>query len=201
MCKYVRLIKAANLKLEATTLLEVISFLKIDRGILHYKYKISMIICLWVIIVIIDDNMWHDQGGLSHIFFLFIAWTILEKKRWRTGFLPILNEKQQNKTKPKKKKKLRDNFFPSTGHKIKRNYRFFFLFMSDAHHGINSSTQKYQSTQSSVVLTSCRQDSGSPPFWSRPSSLKISYYEMSCSQKIENCRYYIISNARTLTIV
>ena len=29
--------------------------------------------------------------------------------------------------------------------------------MSDAHHGINSSTQKYQSTQSSVVLTSCRQ--------------------------------------------
>ena len=41
---------------------------------------------------------------------------------------------------------------------------FFFLFMSDAHHGINSSTQKYQSTQSSVVLTSCRQDSGSPPF-------------------------------------
>ena len=39
-----------------------------------------------------------------------------------------------------------------------------FLFMSDAHHGINSSTQKYQSTQSSVVLTSCRQDSGSPPF-------------------------------------
>ena len=25
---------------------------------------------------------------------------------------------------------------------------FFFLFMSDAHHGINSSTQKYQSTQS-----------------------------------------------------
>ena len=43
-------------------------------------------------------------------------------------------------------------------------YFFFFLFMSDAHHGINSSTQKYQSTQSSVVLTSCRQDSGSPPF-------------------------------------
>ena len=41
---------------------------------------------------------------------------------------------------------------------------FFFLFMSDAHHGINSSTQKYQSTPSSVVLTSCRQDSGSPPF-------------------------------------
>ena len=41
---------------------------------------------------------------------------------------------------------------------------FFFLFMSDAHHGINSSTQKYQSTQSSVVLTSCRQDIGSPPF-------------------------------------
>ena len=41
---------------------------------------------------------------------------------------------------------------------------FFFLFMSDAHHGINSSTQKYQSTQSSVVLTSCRQDSDSPPF-------------------------------------
>ena len=40
----------------------------------------------------------------------------------------------------------------------------FFFFMSDAHHGINSSTQKYQSTQSSVVLTSCRQDSGSPPF-------------------------------------
>ena len=40
----------------------------------------------------------------------------------------------------------------------------FFLFMSDAHHGINSSTQKYQSTQSSAVLTSCRQDSGSPPF-------------------------------------
>ena len=36
---------------------------------------------------------------------------------------------------------------------------FFFLFMSDAHHGINSSTQKYQSTQSSVVLTTCRQDS------------------------------------------
>ena len=41
---------------------------------------------------------------------------------------------------------------------------YFFLFMSDAHHGINSSTQKYQSTQSSVVLTSCRQDSGSPSF-------------------------------------
>ena len=41
---------------------------------------------------------------------------------------------------------------------------FFFLFMSDAHHGINSSTQKYQSTQSNVALTSCRQDSGSPPF-------------------------------------
>ena len=41
---------------------------------------------------------------------------------------------------------------------------FKFLFMSDAHHGINSSTQKYQSTPSSVVLTSCRQDSGSPPF-------------------------------------
>ena len=41
---------------------------------------------------------------------------------------------------------------------------YFFLFMSDAHQGINSSTQKYQSTQSSVVLTSCRQDSGSPPF-------------------------------------
>ena len=41
---------------------------------------------------------------------------------------------------------------------------FFFLFMSNAHHGINSSTQKYQSTQSSVVLTSCDQDSGSPPF-------------------------------------
>ena len=41
---------------------------------------------------------------------------------------------------------------------------FFFLFMSDAHHGINSSTQKYQSTQSSVVLTTCRQDGGSPPF-------------------------------------
>ena len=41
---------------------------------------------------------------------------------------------------------------------------FFFKFMSDAHHGINSSTQKYQSTQSSVVLTSCRPDSGSPPF-------------------------------------
>ena len=36
--------------------------------------------------------------------------------------------------------------------------------MSYAHYGINSSTQKYQSTQSSVVLTSCRQDSGSPPF-------------------------------------
>ena len=32
------------------------------------------------------------------------------------------------------------------------------FFMSDAHHGINSSTQKYQSTQSSVVLTTCRQD-------------------------------------------
>ena len=31
--------------------------------------------------------------------------------------------------------------------------------MSDAHHGINSSTQKYQNTQSSVVLTSCHQDS------------------------------------------
>ena len=45
-----------------------------------------------------------------------------------------------------------------------RPFFFFFLFMSDAHHGINSSTQKYQSTQSSVVLTSCRQDSGSPPF-------------------------------------
>ena len=30
--------------------------------------------------------------------------------------------------------------------------------------GINSSTQKYQSTQSNVALTSCRQDSGSPPF-------------------------------------
>ena len=41
---------------------------------------------------------------------------------------------------------------------------FLFLFMSDAHHGINSSTQKYQSTQSNVALTSCRQDSGSPPF-------------------------------------
>ena len=36
--------------------------------------------------------------------------------------------------------------------------------MSDAHHGINSSTQKYQSTQSNVALTSCCQDSGSPPF-------------------------------------
>ena len=43
-------------------------------------------------------------------------------------------------------------------------YFNFFLFMSDAHHGINSSTQKYQSTQSNVALTSCRQDSGSPPF-------------------------------------
>ena len=43
-------------------------------------------------------------------------------------------------------------------------HELFFLFMSDAHHGINSSTQKYQSTQSSVVLTSCCQDSGSPPF-------------------------------------
>ena len=41
---------------------------------------------------------------------------------------------------------------------------FFFLFMSDAHQGINSSTQKYLSTQSNVALTSCRQDSGSPPF-------------------------------------
>ena len=41
---------------------------------------------------------------------------------------------------------------------------YFFLFMSDTHHNINSSTQKYQSTQSSVVLTSYRQDSGSPPF-------------------------------------
>ena len=40
----------------------------------------------------------------------------------------------------------------------------FFLFISDAHHGINSSTQKYQGTQSNVALTSCRQDSGSPPF-------------------------------------
>ena len=40
-----------------------------------------------------------------------------------------------------------------------------FLFMSDAHHGINSTgTQKYQSTQSNVALTSCHQDSGSPPF-------------------------------------
>ena len=29
---------------------------------------------------------------------------------------------------------------------------------------INSSTQKYQSTQSSVVLTSCRQDSGYTSF-------------------------------------
>ena len=43
-------------------------------------------------------------------------------------------------------------------------FYFLFLFMLDAHHGINSSTKKYQSTQSSVVLTSCRQDSGSPPF-------------------------------------
>ena len=41
---------------------------------------------------------------------------------------------------------------------------FIILFMSDAHHGINSSTQKYQSTQSNVALTSCRQDSGLPPF-------------------------------------
>ena len=53
--------------------------------------------------------------------------------------------------------------------KVKKGYIFFFffLFMSDAHHGINSSTQKYQSTPSSVVLTSYRQDSGSPPFFSR----------------------------------
>ena len=36
---------------------------------------------------------------------------------------------------------------------------FFWLFMSDAHHGINSSTQKDKSTQSSVVLTSCRHSS------------------------------------------
>ena len=47
---------------------------------------------------------------------------------------------------------------------LQHNIFFFYLFMSDAHHGINSSTQKYQSTQSNVALTSCRQDSGSPPF-------------------------------------
>ena len=65
---------------------------------------------------------------------------------------------------------------------MKSEFFFFFLFMSDAHHGINSSTQKYQGTQSNVALTSCRQDSGSPPFWSRPSSL-----EMECIQ-VENSR-------------
>ena len=48
--------------------------------------------------------------------------------------------------------------------RYRKAFFFFFLFMSDAHHGINSSTQKYQSTQSNVALTSCRQDSGSPPF-------------------------------------
>ena len=48
-----------------------------------------------------------------------------------------------------------------------RGYGIFFfiiIYVGNAHHGINSSTQKYQNTQSSVVLTSCRQDSGSPPF-------------------------------------
>ena len=38
------------------------------------------------------------------------------------------------------------------------------IYVGDVHHGINSSTQKYQSTQSSAVLTTCRQDGGSPPF-------------------------------------
>ena len=51
-----------------------------------------------------------------------------------------------------------------TLHLLNLLFIYIFLSMSDAHHGINSSTQKYQSTQSSVVLTSCRQDSGSPPF-------------------------------------
>ena len=33
-----------------------------------------------------------------------------------------------------------------TIHKIFLDFLKFFLFMSDTHHGINSSTQKYQST-------------------------------------------------------
>ena len=49
-------------------------------------------------------------------------------------------------------------------HIYKTFFLFIYLFMSNAHHGINSSTQKYQSTQSIVVLTSCHQDSGSPSF-------------------------------------